>query len=221
MKTRTKLEPHRFELRQLGYVDAYYIERIAELEQALAEQPRQIQIDIVGEGQILADTALLIRSILNQRSPKTRLITNARSSLCNGSVLVWLQGDIRLIRDDAKLFFRRVDASELSEVKLDEPCTDPESSFDNSPSEANAAEDEHARVLDAINEFLPVKEMAGRMIGVPVLRQFGLLDKTALDTLLDATIGRSIRSAKGAANVSKEKRARSRSKVVITEPNQN
>ncbi|MEI9865870.1 MAG: hypothetical protein WDN00_15220 [Limisphaerales bacterium] len=47
----------------------------------------------------------MIRSVLGQRSPKTQVITNARSSLQNGSVLVWLLGDRRLIRDDARLFF--------------------------------------------------------------------------------------------------------------------
>ena len=35
---------------------------------------------LLGEGEIPADWALLIRSILGQRSPKTQIITNARSS---------------------------------------------------------------------------------------------------------------------------------------------
>jgi len=40
-------------------------------------------------------------------SPKTHLITNARSSLQGGAVLVWLMGDTSLIREDAKLYFRK------------------------------------------------------------------------------------------------------------------
>lgn len=189
MKTETKLEPHRFELRQLGFNDDYYLSRIYRLEEILAEQPEQLQIDIVGECAIPADTALLIRSVLNERSPKTLLITHARSSISGGSALIWLLGDVRLIRDDAKLFFRALETSQLGEVAVDEPWRNPEADGYDAGSEVNPAEDEYARVLDAINEFLPVKEMAGRMIGIPVLRQFGLLENDSLNRVLASAFG--------------------------------
>lgn len=198
MKTETKLAPRRFELRQIGFNDDYYLTRIVRLEEVLAEEPEQFQIDIIGECAIPADTALLIRSILNQRSPRTQLITNARSSVCGGSALIWLLGDMRMIRADAKLFFRRLDASELKEVKVDEPWSDPEARFEDSDSEANPGEDEYARVLEHISEFLPVKEMAGRMIGVPVLRQFGLVDNEAMDQFLSSTMGAGANDRKSA-----------------------
>ena len=70
---------------------------------------------MVGMGEIPADTALLIRSVLLKRSPKTRIITNARNSLQGGSALVWLLGDKRIIRDDARLYFRRADVPVLEE----------------------------------------------------------------------------------------------------------
>lgn len=220
MKTKPKLEPRRFELRQLGFDDEYYLTRLIRLEETLAEQPELFQIDILGECAIPADTALLIRSILRERSPYTKLITNARSSLCGGSVLIWLQGDVRLIRDDAKVFFRRVDKSELGDVKLVEPWKDLED-FDDSDSEASPAEDEYARVLEHINEYLPVKEMAGRMIGVPVLRQFGLVDNESMDQLLNSTLGKSTEHAKSSPDVSDEKLSRSKSKLVLPESQQN
>jgi hypothetical protein len=71
----------------LGYGNHYYIESIARLEAALARKPRVFQIDLIGVGEIPANSALLIRSVLLSRSSKTRLITHARSSLQNGSVL--------------------------------------------------------------------------------------------------------------------------------------
>src|SRR5258706_10326779 len=111
MKSKAKREVLRFPLSLLHYGNSYYIDRIAALEAALAKKPRRLQIDMLGEGEIPADWALLIRSILGQRSPKTQIVTNARSSLQNGSVLVWLLGDQRVIRDDAKLFFRRAAVS--------------------------------------------------------------------------------------------------------------
>src|SRR5436190_18510429 len=112
MKSKTKREVHRFPLSLLHYGNSYYIERIAALERALARKPRQLQIELLGEGEIPADWALLIRSVLKQHALRTQVITNARSSLQNGSVLVWLLGDRRIIRDDARIFFRRADVSE-------------------------------------------------------------------------------------------------------------
>ena len=82
MKTRSRL--CRFQLKLLSYGNSYYIDRIAQLESALRRKPRALQLEMIGDGEIPADTALLIRSILMGRSPKTRLITSARSSLQNG-----------------------------------------------------------------------------------------------------------------------------------------
>ena len=100
MKKKSKTGLRGFQLKVLGYgSNSYYIDRVADLEKALAKRPRRFQIDLVGNGEIPADWALLIRSILIQRAPQTQLITNARSSLQDGSVLVWLLGDCRMIRD--------------------------------------------------------------------------------------------------------------------------
>ena len=107
MKTRSSKRLRRFELKLKSYANSYYIDRIAQLEKVLARKPRLLQIDMIGSGEIPADAALLIRSVLMARSLKTQLITNARSSLQGGAVLVWLLGDRRGIRDDARVYFRR------------------------------------------------------------------------------------------------------------------
>jgi hypothetical protein len=135
---------------------------------------------LVGTGEIAADVALRFRAVLMERSPKTRIVTKARSSLQGGSVLLWLLGDSRTIRNDARLYFRRTTLSEDDEMeangvgKDDEPYRDSYSWFD-------PEEGDYARVMELINEFLPVKEMAGRLIGVPVLRQFGLIENEKVD----------------------------------------
>ena len=58
-----------------------YIEEAYRLESLLAKKPACLQIEFVGTGEIPADSALLMRSIILKRSPQTRLVTNARSSL--------------------------------------------------------------------------------------------------------------------------------------------
>lgn len=42
-----------------------------------------------------------------------------------------------------------------------------------------------------INEFLPVKELAGRPVEASVLKEFGLIDNEKADGLLASAFGRS------------------------------
>jgi hypothetical protein len=207
MKTQYQQGRRRFQLRILAYGNSYYIDRIARLEAVLARKPRLLQIDMVGVGEIPADSALLIRSVLIARSPKTRIITRARSSLQDGSVLVWLLGDSRIIRDDAKLYFRGVNLSADEEPAQNEVWKDDQPKFWDSSSEIDPEEGDYARVLQVINEFLPVKELAGRFIGVPVLRQFGLVENENLDHFLATAFGKS-ELANGSLNEPEEKQVR-------------
>ena len=194
MKTRSRQGPRQFQLKIMPYGNSYYIERITKLEAALARKPQLLQINMVGVGEIPADSALLIRSVLMGRSPKTRIITNARSSLQGGSVLIWLLGDQRIIRDDARLYFRRVDLSEDEEAEPNEVGKDDEQQYRDSFSEIDPEEADYVQVLQRINEFLPVKELAGRLIGVPVLRQFGLVQNEQVDNFLATAFGKSERA---------------------------
>lgn len=190
MKAKSKQGLHRFQLKLLSYANSYYIERIGALETELSKEPDELQIDLIGDGEIPADAALLIRSILRQRSPTTRIITNARSSLRGGSVLVWLLGDSRQIRDDARLFFRRADVSEDAMTDDDPERGSEESKYSDSFSDIDPEEVDYAAMLGAIDEFLPVRELTGRPISVRMLRQFGLVENDNLDRLLVAAFGR-------------------------------
>ena len=181
MKTKSRKKTSRFQLAISPYGNFYYIERIRKLEAVLARKPRSVQIDMVGIGEIPADSALLLRSVLMARWPKTRIVTNARSSLQGASVLVWLLGDRRLIRSDARLFFRRSTLSENGEAT--EVWKDSEAKLLD-PDDIDPEEADYAKVLQAINEFLPVRELAGRLIHLPVLRQFGLVENEKVDGFL-------------------------------------
>ncbi|HMJ67131.1 MAG TPA: hypothetical protein VK615_17435 [Candidatus Binatia bacterium] len=194
MKTRSTRPLRHFQLKITSYGNFYYIDRIEKLEKLVCRKPRVVQIDMIGVGEIPADAALLIRSVLMGRSPKTQLITNARSSLQGGSVLVWLLGDRRIIRDDARLYFRRVDLSDDEEVRQSDAGKDDEPRYRDSFSEVDPEDGDYAQVLQVINEFLPVKELAGRLIGVPVLRQFGLVENEQVDCFLATAFRKSRRA---------------------------
>jgi len=191
MKTRAWHGHRRLQLKMM-YGHAYYIEWISELEAALAKRPGILQIELIGQGEVPADSALLIRAILMARSPKTKLVTNARSSLQGGSVLVWLLGDERIIRNDARLYFRSVDLPE--EAEADGNAWKPsEPKYRDSFSEFDPDDYDYAQVLQVINEFLPVKELAGRIIRVSLLKQFGLVENENVDSFLANAFGNTSR----------------------------
>ena len=211
MKTRSRQGLRRFQVEVCSYGN--YVERIADLERALAKKPRVLRIEIVGTGEIPADVALRFRSVLMERSPKTRIVTNARSSLQGGSVLLWLLGDRRTIRDDARLYFRHTTLSEDDEVQENGVLKDDQPQYRDSYSAIDPDEGDYARVLQIINEFLPVKEMAGRLIGVPVLRQFGLIENEKVDSFLAAAFSKSPEPAERPLTSTDQQRVQRREKA--------
>ena len=189
MMTNYGQELLRFPVNLLYNCNTYLIERVAKLEDVLADVPKQLHLELMGDGEIDADWALVLRDVLNQRSRETRLITSARSTLKNGSVLVWLLGDRRLIRDDAKVFFRRANVTEEADIDPEKVWSECDMQYVDSFSEADPEEASHAQVLHYINEFLPVRELAGRIVDVRTLRQFGLVGNEKLDHFLATTLG--------------------------------
>lgn len=207
-RSRQGLRRFRVEVRSWGS----YIERVADLETALAKKPGTLKIEIVGAGEIPADAALRFRAALMKRSPKTRIVTHAGSSLQNGSVLLWLLGDRRTIRDDARVYFRRTTFSEEDEVPENGLEKKEEPKYRDSYSQVDPDEGDYARVLQLVNEFLPVKEMAGRLINVPVLRQFGLIENEKVDSFLLTLFSKSREPKEGPASAARRQRAGRREK---------
>jgi len=159
------------------------IDEAYQLESLLAKKPARLQIEFVGSGEVPADSALLMRSMILKRSPKTRIITSARSSLQGATALLWLLGDKRLIREDARLHFRAAGPFVPNEVSTGWK----DRSFFH---DEDMEEEDYIRVLQAINEFLPVKELAGRPVEASILKEFGLIDNEKADAVLANAFGR-------------------------------
>ena len=201
MKTQRAKRICEFRLKLSSYANAYYLKRALKLEAALKRKPKVIRLEMIGEGEIPADTALLFRSILIGRSPGARLVTHARSSLQGASVLVWLLGDQRTIRSDARVFFRRNPLADEDPVEVYAGLGDAEPKYKDSYSSVDPEDADYVRVLDHINEFLPVTEFAGRVITVGVLRQFGLVENEQADAFLATAFGKSGPAKSGRALV--------------------
>ncbi|HEY5912796.1 MAG TPA: hypothetical protein VJA21_19520 [Verrucomicrobiae bacterium] len=87
-------------------------------------------------------------------------------------------GDTRLIREDAKLLFRK--SNKEDEDEDDEDWKDEKSD----DSETDLEQVDYEQVLKHIDNFLPVKELAGRPVDLEILRQFGLVDNEKVDHFL-------------------------------------
>lgn len=180
---KTRLNVSHFRLKLPSYDGSYYIKRALKLEAALRLKPKVLQIEMIGEGEIPADTALLIRSILLSRPRGVQLLTNARSSLRGGSVLVWLLGDRRMIRDDARVFFKSNPLADENPVEVYAGFGGAESKYKDSYSSFDPEDVDYTQVLKCINEFLPVRHFAGRIVTVNILREFGLVDNRPVGAL--------------------------------------
>jgi len=194
MKTSTVKRACHFRLKLPAYGGSYYVKKALKLEAALARKPKALRIEMIGDGEIPADTALLMRSILLKRSPETKLVTNARSSLQGGSVLVWLLGDERIIRDDARVFFKRNPFADEDPVEIYAGLGEAPQKYKDSYSSIDPEDADHARVLQFINEYLPVNEFAGRIVNVNVLRDFGLVENQRVDNFLATAFSKSERA---------------------------
>jgi len=204
MKKRSRQGLRRFRVEVNSWSD--YVERIVELERVLAEKPRELHIEIVRTGEISADSALRFRAVLMERSPKTRIFTHARSSLQGGSVLLWLMGESRTIRVHARICFRRTTLSDDDVLPENGAWKNDEPAYRDSYSRIDPDESDYARVLELINEFLPVKEMTGRLIGAPVLRQFGQIENDKVDSFLCSVFSKTSESSEQSPNVVEKRR---------------
>lgn len=152
-----------------------YVDELYQLEACLAQKPKRLQLDLAGSGRMPSDTVLLMQSILLGRPRETQLVTNARSSLNGPVVLIWLLGDLRMIRPDARLYFASAgEFAERGAVWRERPC------HEDDPFE----DEDYLQVLRCINEYLSVRELADQPIAVPMLRELGLLDNETIEKLL-------------------------------------
>ena len=93
------------------------------------------------------------------------------------------------------------------EVQENGVAKDDEPTYRDSYSAIDPDEGDYARVLQLINEFLPVKEMAGRLIGASVLRQFGLIENEKVDNFLATVFSKSREPAERSLNAANQRRA--------------
>ena len=93
--------------------------------------------------------------------------------------------------DDARVFFKRNPLADEDPVEVYAGLGEAEQKYEDSYSSVDPEDADYARVLQLINEFLPVNEFAGRVVNVAVLRDFGLVENEHVDNFLAAALTKS------------------------------
>jgi hypothetical protein len=100
-------------------------------------------------------------------------------------------GNKRIIRDDARVFFKRNPLADEDPVEVYAGLGEAEQKYKDSYSSVDPEDADYARMLQMIDEFLPVKEFAGRIVTVGVLREFGLVETELVDNFLTNAFSKS------------------------------
>jgi len=150
----------------------------------LASGPKQLVLRFVGPHNSRSDSALVLYDILAAQRNGVTVITEAWSPVIGPSILTWLAGDVRRIRNTTYLHFRS--AQDIFSRK--NRCFPWEDDIDlfgeKAESEINLAEQDYNTVLRLIDEYFSVEQMAGKIITPDMLKEFGLLEKSPLDNFL-------------------------------------
>ena len=151
----------------------------------LENKPKSVTLRLIGPHHLQPDSALILEEILTSRSEGISITTEAWSPVLGPSVLLWLKGDVRLIRRTAYLHFRSL--SEVKRRKQRRPPWENEFNFMDADAEPgiNLCFNDYETVLRLVDEYLPVDQLADKIINPDMLKELGLLGRGSLDDLLD------------------------------------
>lgn len=146
---------------------------LQKVREAFQGNPREVTFELLGPGQLLHDTALMLFDELKHRPNGIHLRMHSRTSLFDGAILVWLCGDTRTIRRDAWIQLSHIPETPGMGGALDgrEDYTSTITVTDEAPSETDLR-----TIMDHLEEWLPVAELAGHRLFAQDLRDLGLLD---------------------------------------------
>jgi hypothetical protein len=141
--------------------------------EAFQGNPREVTFELLGPGQLLHDTALMLFDELIHRPSGIHLRMHSRTSLFDGAILIWLCGDTRTIRRDAWIQLSHIPETPGTGCEVDgrPNYTSSITVADESPSETDLR-----AIMDHLEDWLPVAEIAGHRLFAQDLRDLGLLD---------------------------------------------
>ena len=143
---------------------------LATIQNAISECYDSLQLELLGPGVMLPDTALMIYHEMSKRPLWMTIHAHSHTCLMDGALLPWLLADTRSIRPDAW-----IQVSESAEFLHDFMCGRGDYSTAVSASEESASDTDTRTIHRLLDEFLPVSEIAGLRLFEPDLRELGLI----------------------------------------------
>lgn len=146
----------------------------------LASGTSDLRIELLGPGILLHDHALMLFEELNKRPEGVRLHVHSHTCLSDGAILLWLAGDTRSIRSDAWI--------QLSAMPPLPSLVEGFGGYDSAVQidEEDPAATDLRTIMDHMDEWLPVHEVAGLRLFSENLEELGLLESDASRDLLNS-----------------------------------
>jgi hypothetical protein len=152
------------------------VELYQKVKTAIEQKPTELLIELVGVGNISQDIALAIYDLVQDaKNSGLKVATVSRSSLYDGSLLLWILGDKRRIRSNTAFFqldsLKRLEETDWSDCERVAIRTIKEPAW-----VCN-----YRQVVKILNQYIPVEELADRRIPMDILREYGLIDSEETD----------------------------------------
>ena len=151
----------------------------------LENKPKSVTLRLIVPHHLQPDSALILEAVLASRGGGMPITTEAWSPVLGPSVLLWLKGNVRLIRRTDYLYFRLL--SEAKRRKQHRPLWEDDFNFMDGYAEPgiNLCVTDYETVLRPVGEFPPVDQLADKIITPDMLKELGLLGGGPLDDLLE------------------------------------
>lgn len=147
---------------------------LARLRFGLERATERLEIEILGPGIIVHDTALLLYDELISRPVGLRIHANARTCLLDGALLLWLAADTREIRRDAWIQLSKIPS--MPDLSCSWENALPEGFKPTLLIEEETPADTDLRMIAwYLSKWLPIHEIAGLRIFRDDLAEFGLI----------------------------------------------
>jgi len=137
----------------------------------------QLELEFNEINQMPPNAALRLYEILQRKPAGTTLDAKAHSPIQNCGILVWLAADRRYIRSTSWMYFRPVRSGKRRRQPA--PWDDEQDWWrfeEEESSLPNFGEMDYRTVLRLMNNYLPVKGLAGKVLTPALLDEFCLLD---------------------------------------------
>lgn len=159
----------------------------------LAAAPQFLHLRFIGPHKMVPDSALLIYELLATKRNRVTVITDAWSPILGPGLLVWLAGEVRRMRPTTHFQFLPLHGvMRRNKSRRPQWEDDFEAMADASEPEVYPVVTDYKKVLELMNQYLPVDEFAGKAITPEMLGELGLLENSPLDAMLQKCLAKEV-----------------------------